>query len=483
MAYRIFFRMAYHTFPLLFFFCFLFSPLWNVLTIQAQNAPAANGHPVYARIGSKLFVQGGSHLEKNSKFYSLDLSTSWSVDKAPWTLQNFGVFPSDPGYTGVADNHTLYVFNGAGYISYHVNYSNPNGKWNILKTVEPLDCNLYSPVLDPRTGLIYSASATDVGNSVCVYNSTTRVWKYSYDILNGTLDDDNYDGAVYNSASKSILFGYRRYEDEALLYLTEYVIDLNAWIQVPVTGQSPTKRGFNCMVINEDATKVVVFGGRTPKPDDPLHLYVYSPEIFVLDLKTKVWKKGPNAPEPRAYPACALVGDQFIAWGGEHTTTELATIAVFDVTKFAWVKNFTAPSKPPSTTASSMDPSTASQMPSSTPTSLYPEQESESSVTNVGAIAGGIVGALALVAIAVIALIYRRRKEQEEKTENYDHFDGKVIEQGNASSMSQSPPAYEGCDKIELPFTGHTHPHASQTMASMSTHTLHDQHSLRQNPQ
>ncbi|ORZ29114.1 hypothetical protein BCR41DRAFT_366764 [Lobosporangium transversale] len=179
----------------------------------------------------------------------------------------------------------------------------------------------------------------------------------------------------------------------------------------------------------EDSTKIVVFGGLTPASSGPIGFNIPSSEIFVLNLNSGEWRKGPNAAEPRASAACGLAGDRFVAWGGEKdpTSDPYDSIVVFDLTKFEWLK------------ASSDDH--PSSTPSSGPTSSG-VPTTKASNTNIGAIAGGAVAGLVLVALIVAVLIYRRRKQTS--GEEHGLIEPKKVKQmDNPKRSSEDEPQHK----------------------------------------
>ncbi|KAF9914912.1 hypothetical protein BX616_007313 [Lobosporangium transversale] len=446
--------------------CSLFVSFNNtpLLFAQGQVIPVANTQMPFVRVGSRLFVPGGPQNSNSGSYFALELSKSWSVDTAVWTAHDFGRFVNEKTYYGVGDNQMLYMFPIDGVEDYRIDLTDPNAKWSVMKTTEPLECAIYIPVIDPRTGLIYSASSNLYGESICVFDRSTQTWKLSQ-VSNGTLAERNYDGAVYNSARNSIMFGYRSKTQGVVIaaHITEYLIDRNSWSYYFVKGQTPTERRANCMAINDDASKIVVFGGHTLNAD--ISSATYSSEIFVLDVNSKEWKKGPNANEPRGYAACTLVGDQFVVWGGERNRAEapFGSVLVFDLTQFAWVTTYKAPSY-----LQSLEPtiisSTGSQGPSYT---TLPGPTSEPSTMSIEVVIGSVAGASALIALIGGMLFYIRRRKRSEVCEIVD---GKIeIE----DCYSTSIPEFEGCDKIEYAFSGNRQPFTSQT--AKVTHSSREQ--------
>ncbi|ORZ29121.1 hypothetical protein BCR41DRAFT_366776 [Lobosporangium transversale] len=264
------------------------------------------------------------------------------------------------------------------------------------------------------------------------YNNGTRLWEIYFE------------GVVYNSNRNSIMGGYKLQQATSAAYITEYHIDSNSWSIIPVKGQVPTTREENCMVINENNTKIVVFGGRIPASSGPPGFNIASSEIFVLDLNSGEWKKGPDAAEPRASAACGLAGDRFVAWGGEKDSTSdpYDSIVVFDLAKFEWLK------------ASSDD------HPSSTPSSGPSSSgipTTKASNTNIGAIVGGAVAGLVLVALIVAVLIYRRRKQRP--SEEHGLIEQKVKQIDNPKRSNEDEPQH----KNELTYRN---PHAASSPRS-----------------
>ncbi|ORZ29113.1 hypothetical protein BCR41DRAFT_11584 [Lobosporangium transversale] len=162
------------------------------------------------------------------------------------------------------------------------------------------------------------------------------------------------------------------------------------------------------MAITEDNSKIVIFGGRVPLAPNSTSSSesTFSEELFVLDIATSSWKKGPNAAIKRGYTACIIVGDQFLAWGGYNDNLVVSgPPIVFDLTKFEWANTYTAPIYN-QTHQTQTQTITGSQTPSSTQS--QPTQTGEPSATNKEAIIGGSVGALALIVIIAGLIIYKR---------------------------------------------------------------------------
>ncbi|KAF9896659.1 hypothetical protein BX616_007001, partial [Lobosporangium transversale] len=275
----------------------------------------------YARVGSKFYVQSGPRSAKSTPVFSLDLTTSWSVNAPAWTAEKFGNISNDPYSWGVGDNQSLLVlYDNPGTTYHRVNVTNPDAKWRTIAMLRPVECPVRDTVIDSRTGWMYTSNKIDEFDEPDTLCVDDRDGAYAVpDIVpSGIFGERIIDGAVYNNARQSLMNGYKRLADKTWGYLLEYSINKDKWSNYNVTGQLPTKREQNCMAIDTNGTKIVVFGGSTPDASNPTKLKP-SPELFVLDLKSRQWRKAPNAASSRANAACILVEDQFIVWGGQNT--------------------------------------------------------------------------------------------------------------------------------------------------------------------
>ncbi|KAG0296933.1 hypothetical protein BGZ96_008122 [Linnemannia gamsii] len=119
------------------------------------------------------------------------------------------------------------------------------------------------PVMDPTSGLIYIAGQ----QNMIVLDPRTVSILQQLPIANTTMPSRSFPGAVYHPGRKSILYlGGFSPEGlfEAKTYVTEYTITTNTWSILATTGVLPTPRADHCMAINEDGSKIIVFGGRIP---------------------------------------------------------------------------------------------------------------------------------------------------------------------------------------------------------------------------
>ncbi|KAG0354476.1 hypothetical protein BGX24_006901, partial [Mortierella sp. AD032] len=170
----------------------------------------------------------------------------------------------------------------------------------------------------------------------------------------------------------------------------------------------------HCMAINDEGTKLIVYGGR-------LETNVFSSQLFILDISSRTWSSGPAGALPRSYMACTFAGDQFIVWGGIHSMTQVANseAEIFSLKSNTWIKQYTPPASYQSLVVAGIPGATGAR-PSATATGDKPpgpsssnetgEDKSTSGGSSIGGIVGGVVGGLAVVGAIIGFLIYRRRE-------------------------------------------------------------------------
>ncbi|KAF9133808.1 hypothetical protein BGW39_008851 [Mortierella sp. 14UC] len=153
-----------------------------------------------------------------------------------------------------------------------------------------------------------------------------------------------------------------------------------------------TRRPYN-------GTKMVVFGGSDINE-------VSNSRIFTLDLGTLIWTAGtPADPKyARCNMACAVNGDNFIVWGGDRERVVLdGTPLIYNMKNNQWVTQYTP-----------YGASTNGDKPTGTQSGSLPIPTGTGQTTppgsNVGAIAGGAAGVVAL-GLLIGFFFYRRHKQ------------------------------------------------------------------------
>ncbi|KAG9066884.1 hypothetical protein KI688_012796 [Linnemannia hyalina] len=349
-------------------------------TYYGSQSAFAEGKAIYIHGGRAVLTDANP---PSNQTFLLDLSTPWSIE-SPVFRQLASGFPSEGATSALYNNkNTWYLSNDQNVALYDVQkntwgptlrYNSSNPDFNMVAVADPINNSVYvvngwqadsklsNPVstmrYDEVTGQIFPA-----GNSVPVSGGYAAVWstKRSSILVHGG----------YNKA-RTIM--------QRVLY--EYIPITEQYIPITDKGDVPPPRYGHCMVEAYGGSKIILFGGVTNQ--NPT-----SADIFIFDVATLTWTQGQTGDSTvgRAYAACAVTNDMFVAWGG---ATQLDN--VFSVVKTptivynlktngngAWQKNFS----PDSDVASS----------------------------HVGSIVGGVLGGLALISGMVLGfVVYRRRK-------------------------------------------------------------------------
>ncbi|KAF9431808.1 hypothetical protein BGZ76_011673 [Entomortierella beljakovae] len=323
------------------------------------DAPTLVINPAYTVIEeTTLYVQGGTDAVSGkplSQFYSLDLTQpNWNVASPPWKALNSLGAPADFSHSiSTLKNEGNFIIWGptTGISTYNGNsWSTVPLPANATEGVYGLD-----EVYDPGTGLIYVPAGGNMGKNMLQFNPTTL--ETAFLPIPSTFGGNSV--VHYTSAWSTLRNTYK-------------------------------------------GTKFVLFGGHTPARQ-PLG------SIYVLDLASMTWTKGIdiNPSLNRNGMACAVVGDNFIAWGGGQGGTfvaALATPVIYNLKSNLWVNEI-------STTSDNTPPNPG-------PTDTGGSKESSS---NVGIIVGAVGGAVLLIAIIGIIIFKRRKssnKPQEKTTTN-----------------------------------------------------------------
>ncbi|KAF9907775.1 hypothetical protein EC991_010645 [Linnemannia zychae] len=389
------------------------------IQISAQTAPpAADPGPVpvtgaaSARATTRFYILSGLPSTANgtlplSQFFSLDLTQSWSSNTPAWTkLSTIGapknrIFPA----TFSKNQKSLIVFR-SGEPNYIRRYIVASGNWS------PSAVNLtygsregVGAVTDPNTGLVYIARGyTDVSErSVDVYNVDRDILsELPLPPATEALAQRTYYGNVWCQPRKSILYfgGYALETQPAPTspIITEFSPSNQTWTTLTTNGEPPSLRADHCMTINEDGSKMVVYGG-SPTDKSPM-----SGEVFMFNTLTRTWTKGVSGP-PRAYATCTIAGDQLLLWGGMtlDNTVASAEVLIYNMANDTWINNYTPP-------AWYLDPSATGSVGSAS-TTPTPDGDGGSSSSKTGAIVGGVVGGLVVIA-AVVFVMFRKRRQQ-----------------------------------------------------------------------
>lgn len=122
---------------------------------------------------------------------------------------------------------------------------------------------------------------------------------------------------------------------------------------IPTTGTSPSARLGACFTPVSGGRKMILFGGDA-NADVTLN------DIYVLDVTTWQWTRGPDSSNTRSAAACgaSTSSDMFVAWGGYYRNSSMnffntssnspSMVTVYNLKSNTWVDRFTyTPPSPP----------------------------------------------------------------------------------------------------------------------------------------
>ncbi|KAG0231289.1 hypothetical protein BGX31_005577 [Mortierella sp. GBA43] len=242
----------------------------------------------------------------------------------------------------------LLVFNPDSTVS---SYGLKTGVWNTV-AMKPSALPVGSlqnltAVADPYTTSVYIPSGYNNGQEMLVYDYATNTYRTESTpaLLKATVSMDpliRYGFAWCESRRTMLLYGGTRAssgpKDSPSMF--EYNPGNSQWALVSTGGDFPGDLNSHCMVSAANGTKMVVFGGQNQYNQ-------LSGSIFILDVSTMVWKKGPDLDPSlvRTGMVCAVAGSSFVAWGGDNQWTNLNQLAApvfYDLKANQWTTSFTS---------------------------------------------------------------------------------------------------------------------------------------------
>ncbi|KAK3834208.1 MAG: hypothetical protein JOS17DRAFT_801259 [Linnemannia elongata] len=207
-------------------------------------------------------------------------------------------------------------------------------------------------------------------------------------------------------------------------------------VQRAIFGDIPAGRFGHCMVEAYGGAQIYVFGGNTRQGT--------SSDIYRIDAHTMRWTRlgaGP-AYTARAFAACAVTNDMFVAWGGatwdstnKRYTVVTTPLVVFNMRTGKWPSTF--------------DPTPSGN--STPPTDIPPSLDNGSTprLIPLGGILAGVAGILLLAGVGV-GVCYCRWKRQNRRGlpfvkvgghDGGDDDDDKDLNGGKNGFSSSSPPS------------------------------------------
>ncbi|KAF9978338.1 hypothetical protein BGZ65_007033, partial [Modicella reniformis] len=264
--------------------------------------------------GQGLYI-GGGWADFNAPFpttqsFAIDLSVSWNASNP-----KFISLPDGPAYENGASARSADGKQWMACGDHICQVTNPEtGAWSQLFTVPETNgyIDRVSAATDPETGLVYIPNGSY--HSLMKVNLAARAFELV--ALHPTLMNTKaYSVAWSVPLRKMLLFGGTTGAIGQTDRFNAYSYSsAEGWRDLTTTmkGQIPTPRMEACLAPAYGGTKLVLFGGFT------MDRVAQRPDIYVLDVPTMTWTKGPDAAtkDQRGKFACGVSYDYFISWGG-----------------------------------------------------------------------------------------------------------------------------------------------------------------------
>ncbi|KAF9931175.1 hypothetical protein BGZ67_005458 [Mortierella alpina] len=436
----------------------LFSLLHLAAPIQAQKQrvvlPLISS--AYARSGSSLYIAGGwvggNLVADSNQFVALDLSVPWNASTPSWKWLSNGPTRSSFPAAFSSDGKTMITFR-SGVPNFAVLYDVATNLWrpSQIGASNPDRAGVYG-VTDPTTNVVYLAGGFQADGL-----SYTPMVVYHFDsdsvteftIPQAGMRNTLFYKGVWWSTSKSILyFGGYNYGlgSQSPNIITQFTPSTGLWSILSTAGTGPASRNDHCMEMSDDGSKLVVFGGRFVTGMNS----TLAKSIFVLDMRTMSWTRGPDLLYARLYAACTIVGSTFIAWGGQDDSTvasATATPLIYDLNTNKYTTQFTPPPPQPSSST------TETASPASATTD---HSAGDSNTGHTGAIIGGVIGSIGLLGATLGLLFYMRRHDLKTHAGSnaslvMDKLDGTTDEDTHVGSLRRG--VYERADSANTKST------------------------------
>ncbi|KAG0051314.1 hypothetical protein BGZ83_003874 [Gryganskiella cystojenkinii] len=457
----------------------------TLLSIAAAQAPVASYAMAYTAVGEEvLYIHGGTAnggLGGINQFFSLDLTQkTWNTSNPPWKSLPMGTgvqsSPSAWEHTMALskDKQNLIIYDSTPTAPGISVFNIANGTWQPKHALpsNPLASDYYGlrSAVDPSSGLMYIPTGTK-DNQTLAYDpqsgSSSMLPNPAASIMNPVVV---FYSVVWSTVRNSlIIYGGRGITLNYIVpnpYLAEIVPGPSAaWHALAATGQVPGAVERHCMVSAYGGTKMVLFGGCTVTRQS-------LGSIYILDVNTLSWTKGPDVDpaQNRSGMACAVAGDNFIAWGGEHYETSiinLSSTVVFNLKTNQWTDQFSLISSPPSTVSGTagMEPRPSNS--GSDPSASGPDTSQATKLL----FGRGLIAIPVVLVVAIIALVilkYRkaaRKKQDSNAPPSYSAFSPLPTPSESAGKKNVSNPGQN-----EFFTLGHS---AAQTLGQANAHDRH----------
>jgi hypothetical protein len=348
-------------------------------TAQSTFQPQAAFRPYFSSVdGQALFIGGGSAAIDapfpSNQAFAINLTASWNTSHPQYeNLLPGPATTADKATSALsADGRQWLVYSEEGAYLYDIGHPG----WSTLFKTEANATDLRpenpSAVTDPASGFVYILpkavpTVEEDGSSASMKMMRVDLASKTFESVAMPLPALSSMGVSsgFYSASLGKLVLIRGETANT----TDGTGQVNHWNMFTYSAQDgwlemkgdssgagaltpssvPEPRKGACMVPWSSGSKMILFGGLA---SDQVKT---QGEIYILDIATMTWTKGPEAAQMdrRAHAACAVSNDQLIAWGGQsdngaaHNST-----LIFNLQTNSWTTLYQA------TTSSSPYPDT-----------------------------------------------------------------------------------------------------------------------------
>ncbi|KAK3805918.1 MAG: hypothetical protein J3Q66DRAFT_359967 [Benniella sp.] len=313
------------------------------LTVQAGNA-FVEGKALYVLSGGTV---GGTIAEQA---FMIDLSVPWNTSSPAYKRIPLGPlanwFPSAMS----ADGQKLFALaRGEAFV-----FDIPSSNWSQIFSYPAADEIAGCAATDPGTGKIFIPFAYKLpsGTSRAMMIVDLKTNSYTSDNSTFPVPNQSIYAATWNAQLRSLL-----YSSYGAMYTYNPSDRWKSFNPPPGLRASHSY----CMVSSSSGSIVVLFGGFSTD------LNASVGDIFILDARTLVWKKGASTQsgDVRRSPACAVSNGYFIAWGGDQGNTRSIVpsdhlIVVYNLKTDKWTSGYMETNPTDSETPSNADSKEAS---------------------------------------------------------------------------------------------------------------------------
>ncbi|KAG0338931.1 Multiple epidermal growth factor-like domains protein 8 [Podila humilis] len=412
-------------------YCFFSSSLSSIANAQSFTPISTWAAASTFIEGKAFYVMAGNHTPDGitdvtlAQTFSIDLSSSWDASSPKYTKMKDGILGSRYPNALMKDGVNWFGIINKTFYSYNL----------LTETVtEGVVIPSYgdvvgvSAVMDPSTGDMFMPNAFNTSSNILatMWLSPSSMKTTSLPPYSGIINLINYSQVWSENAKSVFLFG-GAVKGIISISVTANFIRYNPangqWAILTPTG-GPSARHAACMVPVDGGSKLVVFGGVGADSQVLGDIYTY-------DVGANTWRRGADASTRRARGAhaCAVTGNYLIVHGGYKSPSTAAAVdeltSVYNMATNTWDGKFVALNTGSGPGADTGDGS-----------------GSEKS-SNLGAIIGGVVAGMAVLAGGAF-LLYRRNKKNAGTETKPDGSHDNALYSKPTAGQQQQPMMHHG---------------------------------------